>query len=271
MTNSISAIRHIQVTPEGIELDQLQQLHSQRGLQAVYQAICFGGVQSLLTRTTNYAKMSLLINRMKAEGRTAEATNLEASDRFLKAKEQAEAAATRLAVIHAKAEQSFSIPLDFSPVMQRTNNNTELLKKAEFAGVSVAHVQEIEMKNAVRRFEETSKAASTAEALFYGADTTGRIIETKDEHGYVCGEITEDIQVFIRPEHISRALVRTRDYLLSWNEPDYAELGLLKADMESVEKAQQKFDELTENAGESSRTMDEAAATSDDLAAGNAA
>lgn len=269
--SKITSIKHIQVTPQGVSLDQFGQLHSQRGLQAVYQALCFGGVQSLLSRTTNYAKMSLLVNRMKQEGRVHEATTLESSDRFLKAKELAEQAATRLAVIHARAEQSFAIPLEFTPVMQRTSNNEDLIKKAEFAGVSVTHVQEIEMKNAVKRFEEANKAASLAEALFYAADTTGFIEEVKDEHGYTEAEIEHEITIYVRPEHISKALERTRDYLLSWTTPDWAEIGLLKADLESVEKAQEQYDELVERSGEASRAMDEGAASGADLAAGNAA
>lgn len=270
-TSNITAIRKFNVTPHGIELNDFEQLHSQQGLRATYQALCFGGVQSLLTRTTNYAKMSSLCNRMKKEGREHEAVTLETSDRYLKAKEGAEQAATRLAVIHAKAEQSFAIELDFTPQMQRTSSTAELTKKAEFAGVDVSHVQAIEMRNALKRFEDADSAKSLAEALFYGADTQGFVEETKDENGYVDGEITHDIAVFIRPEQVSKALIRTRDYLLGWSTPDWAELGLLKADIEAIDKAQSKFDELTENSGEASRQMDEMAASGADLKAGNAA
>jgi len=271
MTNSIISIKHFNVTPQGIELNDLEQIHSQQGLRATYQALCFGGIQSLLTRTTNYAKMSLLVNRMKKDGRIAEATTLETSDRYLKAKEGAEQAATRLAVIHAKAEQSFAIELDFNPQMQRGSSTDELAKKAAFAGVDVSHVQAIELRNAAKRFEDADAAKSLAEALFYGADTMGTIEETKDEYGYVDGEITHDITIYIRPEHISKALIRTRDYLLGWSTPDWAELGLLKADIEALDKAQNKFEELTEFSGEASRTMDDGAASSADLRAGNAA
>lgn len=259
-------VRHLQVTPLGVDLEQFAQISSEKGKFAIFQALCFGGVQSLLGRTTTYAKMQTLVERLKKEGRVHEATTLESSDRFLTAKEQAHKAAQRLAIIHSVAEQSFSIPLEFTPVMQRGSSTADLAKKAEFAGVDVTTVQAIEMRNAVKRYEDANHAAGLAEALFYGANVENEHVTFDSDGNEMVAQTL--IQTHIHPEMIKKALVRTRDWLLSWNEPDYAELGLLKNDIESAELALVKFEDLQERSGEGSRQMDEAAASAEDLQAG---
>jgi len=252
MTNTIQTIKpsinHFHVTPAGIELSQFEQLQSEKGKLAIYQALCFGGVQSLMARTVNYVKIKSVIDRMKAEGRTAEVINLEASNRYLTAKEQAEAAAIRLSVIHAHAESLFTIVLDFTPTMQRGSSTSDLEMKASFAGVELDYVKAIEAKNALKKFKETENASSLAEALFYSADVENTSTEYNADGDEMC--FSTPIKVFIRPDIMQKALIRSRDYLLTWSTPDWAEMGLIKADLESLEKAADKYEAMQDNGNE---------------------
>ena len=249
MTNTIQTLkqvkRHFAVTPAGIELSQFDQLQSEKGKLAIYQALCFGGIQSLMSRTVNYTKIKNVIDRMKAEGRTAEVINLEASNRYLTAKEQAEASASRLSVIHVTAEQLFAIPLDFTPTMQRGSSTADLALKASFAGVDASYVAEIEAKNALKKFKEVTDASGLAEALFYSADVEDTATEYNADGDEMIFNQTK--KVYIRPDIMQKALIRSRDYLLSWTNPDWSELGLLKADIESLELAADKYEAMQDN------------------------
>lgn len=262
---------NIPVTPQGIEINNLSFLKSEQGKRATYQALCFGGVQSLLIKTSNYQKLLSLVDRMKEQGRTAEANRLEFSDRFLASKQHAEESAQRLAVIHSIASSSYDIELDFTATLQRGSSQEQIQKKADFAGVEAVLVKSIEEKAILRKYQEADAACDLAQALFYGADVIDRIQVEKDEFGYETGENEVLHSIYIRPEAVMKAFTRARDFLLSWNTPDWAELGVLKADIETLEKTVTRFEEVSEHAGEESRSMDEMAATSADLAAGNTA
>lgn len=272
ITKPVSAVviqhpakQHIHVTRDGISTnDVVDQLFSERGKASVFQGLIFGATQSLISRAIAYSKFSKVLNQMKEEGRVHEATSLEASNRFLSAKEAAENAARRLVNLSTYAPE---IEISFEATLQRGSSQEQLQQKAQFAGVEEDYVRTIEIKNALKKFQQANEATAFAESLFYSVD----IVEVQTEHdadGYEY-ETTATHPVIIRPDHILKGLQRARDFILSWNNPDYAELGLIKADIETMEVAANKFEQLQENSTDGQ--FDKGGASSADLQAGNAA
>ena len=249
---------HINTTPEGVALDDLNfLLKAERAPYQVCKSLFFGASQSLLAASVNYHKLITVINTMKETNREGEARTLENSKRYLSAKERAENAAKRAAIIHTFAED---IPVEFEPTMKRGSDKAQLKEKADWAGVSVEHLTDLEQKQANRMFLEQQTASSFAESLFWSVDT-----EATDEEGF-----SEQIKIYVNPHQVLKALYRTRDWILTWSKPDLAELGLLRYDIAMLEEACVKFAKIIENSHEASRDLDDAAATSQDLAAGNA-
>jgi len=179
---------------------------------------------------------------LKNEGRDHEAQVLESSNRYLQAKDLAYAQAKRLAVIHSVAEQNEPIVLEFVPQMGRGSSLADLEKKASFSGMEVAQIQAIESKHALKRMVDANEASGLAEAMFYSVDITVPSHELNADENETL--FSDRMEVFIHPEAILKALMRTREWLVSWNNPDYAELGLLKGDIEMLEQAVERFEHM---------------------------
>ena len=253
----------INVTRDGISTnDIVDQIYSERGKQAVFQALVFGATQSLMSRAVAAHKMHTVLGQMKEMGRTLEATTLEASNRYLTAQEAAHAAARKLVYLSTYSPETV---IEFEPTIQRGSSNEQLKQKATFAGVSEQHVKDIEVKSALRKYEQVKNAAQFAEFLFYSIDIQETATEL-DADGYEY-ETTATHAVVVRPDHVLKSLQRARDWMLSWNNPDWAELGILKADIEAMEDAASRYETLQENSTD--HQFDEGGATSADLAAGN--
>lgn len=254
-------IKHLGVTPNGIETSQLDQLASDRGIRAIFKTAIFSASQSLLNKASQLKKLNAYIDRLPTD---AKKEAVRESDRYIKLDTQALASAKRLACLHAISEaKEFNIEVELAPMFNRGSTKADIEKKAEFAGVTVAEVQKIEDTNIQRQFTDAEHAVTLAEELFYGAETEEQFLDPETGEEYM-----ETAPVFVHPEACLKDLQRTRDWLLGWNNPDYSELGLLKHDIATMEDCVARFNQIIEEAGEQSREMDDKAADSQTMTQG---
>lgn len=260
-------IRHIAVTPQGIETSQLDQLVSDKGIRAIFKTAIFSASQRLLNQASQLKKMDTFADRLKDQGLPAKAEAFLESDRYIKINNGAVEAAQRLACLHAISDsKGFNIDVELNPMLNRGSNKEQIEMKAKFAKMTVAEVQAIEDKNALKQLQDANAGVTLAEELFYGAETECEYEITLEDD-----EVTHQaatIKQYIHPEAALKDLQRTRDWLVGWNNPDYTEIGLLACDIESMENAVARFTEMVEYGTEESRDFDDKAANSQDMTQG---
>ena len=261
----MNTIKHLQVTPKGIHSDQLNMLGSINGLKSIYKTAIFSATQGLLNQSTKLQKFGDYLDRLETGGFKDKVDTIKATPRYTDLKAKAEQLGQRLAILDSLQDaKGFNIDIEIMPMMQRSSNQEEIAKKAAFAKVSVEYVQKAEDAAKTRSFNDSKGAVHLAESFFYSAEVE-EAIETDEETGEI---IKDTLPLFFHPESCLKDLMRSRDFLLTWNAPDYAELGILASDIETMEAATARFIELTEQATEESREFDDKAANSQDLMQG---
>ena len=118
-----------------------------------------------------------------------------------------------------------------------------------------------------KQYEQANSGVKLAEHLFFSAETEEQkmIIE---EDGSEC-YFMEPITVYFHPEAALKAAENARTFILGWNNPDYAELGLIADDIDCLTECVNRWETMSEGAYEGSRDYDNKAATGADIGAGN--
>jgi hypothetical protein len=106
----------------------------------------------------------------------------------------------------------------------------QLAQIADFSGMSVDKVVELRNKADEKKYRAEMEAMSMTEAFFWAA------------------EPQEDPD--IKAESVLRALNQTVQFIAVWSNPDFAELGILKHDIEIVETIVAREMEYDESAGQ---------------------
>jgi hypothetical protein len=247
-------MKHANVTTQGITINDLNEIiSSQRGKASVMQAYFFGAKGALLNATVQYSKMTSLVNQMKSQGRDFEADRLQNSTRFLYAQEKANTLAKKTAAIHSKCDE---MPVEFIPQIARGSSQKQIEQKASFARVSVDQVKILELNAATRAYNDQLEAASLAEALFWGANINEPTTELNADGDETIFPVDACDTIRLNPQTALSALNRQRDWLLSWKVADMAELGILAADIETIEAHCEKYDNANERQGDESKTLD---------------
>ena len=266
----MKTIRHITVTPNGIPEDALSILSSEKGIREVYSNSIFGTTQQLLSNAQKLQKFNQHITRLEETGFINKAEAIKESTRFIMTQERALESATRLAILDANATaKGLNIDIELSPTLRKMSPKDKIAEKAKFARMKEEEVEALEQKAHLATYNAQLSAQALAEELFFSAETEEEVIHVVDDAGQT-ETVIESVPIFFHPESVLKALTKARNWLLTWNEPDYAELGLLSSDMDTVEEALSKFVEMTEHGTESGREFDALIASSDDMTAGTA-
>ena len=262
------------VTPAGISNLEVDRLSSEMGKKAVYRTAIFSTVQSLINSAGKLAKFESYMGKLKEEQKQ----NIMQSNRYLDTKARAEEAAVKLACLDTLQEaHGYALEVNLEPKPQRLSTAEQIKEKAKFAEMSESEVLKIETENQNRMLIQANEGVDLATQLFFSAEIES-YEGVYDEEGNQLYESAEDnldfsrpIQtcstklVYFHPESVLKDLTRTRDFLLTWAQTDYAELGILVHDIKQMEAAVKKFQDITEYAGENSRQMDNLAANNQDL------
>ena len=268
-TEPTRTIRNILVTPKGIESSQLDQLCSEKGIKGIYKTAIFSATQSLLYASVKLDKFDKYIARMHVGKLGHKVDEIKTSTRYIDTQVRANSAAQRLAILHSISDsRGLNINLEITPTQGRISNQADIEKKAKFARMTVDQVMKLEQASAEKAFNDAQDAAATAEMLFYSAEIENHCEEV-DEDGEV-SEYCEPILTYFHPQACLKDLMRTRNWLVTRSYPDYTEIGLLANDIDTLETACQRFEEMTEQGNEESRDFDDKAASSADLTQGSA-
>ena len=264
----MTTIKEVQVTYQGIPADQIDLFSSDKAVRAIYKGAIFGATQSLMTHAGKLHKFNQFIQRLEEQGMKTKVDEIKVSPRYQDTEKRAYDAAQRLAVLHAKSDaKGLDIELELLPTLQRASTQDQINKKAEFAKVKPEYVLEIERKQIQSNYDAAMTAMSLATELFFSVETEIEVNET-DEHGQITGTSMQDIECFFNPNAVLKNVTSTRDWLLGWNNPDWAELGILSNDIDTAESALAKFQMMEEGGYEGSRIIDDSSATSQDMTQG---
>jgi len=230
-----------ELTSNGMTLEAVaDHIHSARGFHAVAKAVGFGASSSLLNNAAQLQKAIDLTKRIEtSQGKDAVDT-FKASDRYLSLEEKATAAAERLrsielilasdhrtadlTIIQVEAGEAKPVPMD------------TITKLVEATGRKAEEIIAMQTKQANAQAQQIKAGEVLANTLLFSAEGNS--------------------EVYVKPEMVLKALQRTQDWLCTWSQPDFAELVLLKADIELFEDVTNSFEDYHERAGEGSAALD---------------
>lgn len=193
----------------------LNTIHSQAGRKAVARNALFGAIASLRSQVSRFEGMTKSVTILREKGFHHRAESIVHSTKYKQLDAQVEAAAQRAQGIFSIASASFDITPEFEPGVPRHLSQEQLAQIAEFSGMSVDKVIELRTKADSKRYASELEAMSMTEAMFWSA------------------EAEEDPDV--KAETVLKALQQTMNFIMTWSNPDFAELGILRHDIEIME------------------------------------
>lgn len=205
-------------------------ISSQSGRKAVARNCLFGAISGLRAAVTQLEGMTKSITILESKGYHERATAIRNSTRFLKLEQTCKERAEKAQGIFAIASTSFDLTPEFEPGVPKHLSKEQIAQIADFSGMSIDKVQEVRHNAAERKYRSEMEAMSYTEALFWSADAQ------------------EDPDV--KAESVLRALNQTVQFIATWTVPDFAELGILKHDIQIIETIVAKESELEERSGE---------------------
>lgn len=210
--------------------DALDLVHSRMGRKAIARNALFGAISSLRAAVTQLEGMTKSINVLTERGYQQRADNIRNSTRYTTLEKTCSDRASKAQGIYAIACQSFDITPEFEPGVPKHLSRDQLAQIADFAGMTVEEV--VAKRNAAdeRKFRSEMEAMSMTEALFWAA--------------------IEEEEPEVKAESVLRALQQTITFIATWANPDFAELGVLKHDIQIIETIVAKEEELSERSGE---------------------
>jgi len=264
----------LNVTPAGLSNEEIDRLKSEVAKKAIYRTAIFSTSQSLINSAGKLQKFEAYMSRLTQD----QQHSILESNRYIDTKDRANESAVRLACLDALQEaKGYALDVDLQPKPQRLPSASQLEAKAKFIEMNESELMKLEVANQTRMMQQASEGVNLATQMFFAADIE-EYQPVYDENGKQAYETSEDetdftrpVQtcstrlVYFHPESVLKDLIRTRDFLITWANPDYAELGVLVQDIKTVEVALKKFNDITEYAGEESRTTDNLAASNEDL------
>lgn len=267
----------LNVTPDGLSNLEIDRLKSEVAKKAIYRTAIFSTTQNLINSAGKMQKFQTYMLRLPEE----QQKNILTSNRYIDSLNRASQSAVKLACLDALQEaKGYALDVILEPRPQRLSTSSQLQEKAKFADMTIEEVTKVELNNQNKMLQQASEGINLATSLFYSADIEeyqpeydsdgNQLYESYDDNDEQA-DFNRPIQscstrlVYFHPESVLKDLTRTRDFLLTWAQTDYAEIGLIVQDIKSIEKACQKFTEITEYASENSREMDNMAATNEDL------
>lgn len=230
-----------ELTSNGMTLESAaDHIHSARGFHAVAKTVAFGASSSLLNQASQLQKAINLSKRIEATQGLDACDTFKASDRYLSLEEKATAAAERLRSIElilASDHRTSDLVLvevaagEAKPVPMDT-----ITRLVEATGRKAEEIMAMQQKQANAQAQQIKDGEVLANTLLFSAEGNS--------------------EIYIKPEMILKALIRTQDWLCTWSQPDFAELVLLKADIELFEDVVNSYEDYMERAGEGSEALD---------------
>jgi hypothetical protein len=230
-----------ELTSNGMTLEAVaDHIHSARGFHAVAKAVAFGASSSLLNQASQLQKSINLAKRIEETQGADACDTFKTSDRYLSQEEKTQAAAERLrsielilatdhrtsdlVIVEVQAGEAKPVPMD------------TIAKLVEATGRKPEEIMAMQQKQANAQAKQVKDGEVLANTMLFSA------------------EGNQD--VYVKPDMVLKALQRTQDWLCTWSQPDYAELVLLKADIELFEDAVNSYEDYMDRAGEGSTALD---------------
>jgi hypothetical protein len=210
--------------------DALSLVHSQQGRKTIARNALFGAIGSLRALVTQMEGMTKAITVLESKGYTLRAENIRNSTRYIALEKNVQERASRAQGIYAIASASFDLMPEFEPGVPKHLSQEQLAQIAEFSGMSLEKVIELRNNAADKKYRSEMEAMSMTEAMFWSAEA--------------------DEEPDVKAESVLRALTQTINFIATWSSPDFAELGVLKHDVQIIETIAAKEMDLEERAGE---------------------
>ena len=195
--------------------DAMEKVHSQAGRKAIARNALFGAIGALRNNVSHFEGMTKSITVLTEKGFHHRANAIRHSYWYAQLDAAVEAAAKRAQGIFCIASASFDIKPEFEPGVPKHLSQEQLAQIAEFSGMSISKVIELRTNADTKRYATELEAASMTEAMFWSADP--------------------DEDPDVKAETVLKALTQTMQFIMTWSNPDYAELGILKHDIEIME------------------------------------
>ena len=194
----------------------LHTVHSQSGRRAIARNSLFGAIASLRAQVSRFEGMTKSVTVLRDKGFHHRAESIVHSNKYKELDTKVEAAANRAQGIFAMISASFDISPEFEPGVPRHLSQEQLAQIADFSGMSIDKVIELRTKADTKRYASELEAMSMTEAMFWAAS-----------------DPDEDPEV--KADTVLKALQQTMNFIMTWSNPDFAELGILKYDIEKIE------------------------------------
>jgi len=200
-----------------MQLNELTQLTSDRGVRAALRSLFYGSRSQLITACANIKTMRMTVERLRRDGYQERADALLDTPRYQTLQTAVDQAAMRCSSIDALAHSIGAIvETDFQPVMQSGKTKEQLAAAAEATGIDEEKLAEIEAKGIKQRFARDADAQTDAEVAFYSS------------------QADEDVE--IKASTVLRAFERERNRMLEWTNLDLGELTLMRHDISVLER-----------------------------------
>ena len=193
----------------------LNSISSLAGRKAVARNTLFGAIGALRNAVSRFEGMTKSVTVLREKGFHHRAESIVHSAQYQALNAKVEELASRAQGIFCMASASFDIKPEFEPGVPKHLSQEQLAQIAEFSGMSVDKVIELRTRADNKRYASELEAMSMTEAMFWSADPQ------------------EDPEV--KAEVCAKALQQTMQFIMTWSNPDFAELGILRVDIEIME------------------------------------
>lgn len=228
--------------------DAMEMIHSQVGRKAVARNTLFGAIGALRNKVSQFEGMTKSITVLTDKGFHHRANAIRHSDRYTALDAAVEAAASRAQGIYCIASAKFDIKPEFEPGTPKHLSQEQLAQIAEFSGMSVDKVTQLRTNADNKRYASELEAMSMTEAMFWSA-------EPQDDPD-------------VKAESVLKALQQSVQFIATWSTPDFAELGILRVDiqiMETLVAREQEHEDDREEPGMTRQTTEEVNFTTEDV------
>lgn len=198
----------------------MNSISSQVGRKAVARNALFGAIGALRSAVTRFEGMTKSVTVLREKGFHHRAESIVHSNKYKELDAQVEAAAKRAQGIYAIASASFDISPEFEPGVPRHLSQEQLAQIADFSGMPIDKVIELRTKADTKRYASELEAMSMTEAMFWSADA--------------------DEDPDVKAETVLKALQQSMNFIMTWSNPDFAELGILRVDIQIMETLVEK-------------------------------
>ena len=193
----------------------LNSISSLAGRKAVARNTLFGAISALRNAVSRFEGMTKSVTVLREKGFHHRAESIVHGTQYTTLDAKVEELASRAQGIFCMASASFDIKPEFEPGVPRHLSQEQLAQIAEFSGMSVDKVIQLRTNADNKRYASELEAMSMTEAMFWSA------------------EPQEDPDV--KAETVLKALQQTMNFIMTWSNPDFAELGILRVDIEIME------------------------------------